>query len=258
MTALLETMPAATGVTPAPAPRHKVVIVCSDRSHIGKTLLARLYTDYLYLTGRKVLAFDVGGAKPDLADYYHHGAQHADFTKTRGQMTLFDSILNKPDRDYVIDLASRHLKKFFKIVRDIGFKDAANAKQLELVVLFVTEPYAGALTAARSVHDNRFADRFIPVRNEALPPPDEDARIADDYYNLAAGGDLIVPRLARDALVTAETAGFTFQNLVEDKTPELDSATRLALLDFLVPVYRQIESLQFRLDLADLRRAGFL
>ena len=54
---------------PRPMNRTPVYIVCSPRPRVGKTLVARLLTEYLDLENRYTTAFDINLNEPSLLDY---------------------------------------------------------------------------------------------------------------------------------------------------------------------------------------------
>ena len=79
-------------------------IVCSPRRCVGKTLIARLLTEFYVVKDRPVLAFDLADEGPQLTDYLPKVAAIADIGDIRGQMAwtgvnfLFEEIAAKRPR----------------------------------------------------------------------------------------------------------------------------------------------------------------
>ena len=73
--------------------RTPVYIVCSPRPDVGKTLLARLLTEFLLLQNGSVTAFDINLREPSLLDYLPELTETALITDTFGQMALMDRLV---------------------------------------------------------------------------------------------------------------------------------------------------------------------
>ena len=67
-----------------------------DRTRCGKTLTARLYGDFLLLTGRDPQVFDTAAPPGGIIDFYPERTRLVDFSRTTGQVALFDTILASP------------------------------------------------------------------------------------------------------------------------------------------------------------------
>jgi len=74
-------------------PATPVYIICSPRPQVGKTLVARLLTEFLLLKNGKVLAFDVNLKEPTLLDYLPDVTETAEIENTYGKMQLMDRII---------------------------------------------------------------------------------------------------------------------------------------------------------------------
>ena len=57
---------------------------------MGKTLIARLLFDFLRLSGRQAVGYDLNPHEPMLAAHYPNLVWPVDIADTRGQMALFD------------------------------------------------------------------------------------------------------------------------------------------------------------------------
>ena len=95
----------------------RITVVCSDEARNGKTLLARLITDHMLLTGREPHVFDCDAPRGDIVRYFPEITTLIDIEHTRGQIKLFDTVLADPWRNYIIDLPAHGLDPFFHCCR---------------------------------------------------------------------------------------------------------------------------------------------
>ena len=95
-----------------------VFIVCSDHARNGKTLLARVLVDFLLLEGRDPFCFDLGHPDPALRQYFPGRTAALDFAQAGRSGRLFDTMLARGGRDYVIDLSAQHLALFCEVAAE--------------------------------------------------------------------------------------------------------------------------------------------
>jgi hypothetical protein len=155
------------------ATRPVVYIVCSDQHRNGKTLLARALVDYLMLDGHDPFVIDADFPHGSLRSFFPGRTSVVDFETIRGQMTLFDTILGSPGRDYVVDLPATQTTRFCKAATDLGFFTEARRSGFAVVILFIVDKTAESLASAAEVEKMTKLDLLIPVRNafvgSALP-----------------------------------------------------------------------------------------
>src|ERR1700758_5517051 len=103
-----------------------VYIVCSPRPQAGKTLVARLLSEFLLLKNGTVTSFDINLKEPSLLDYLPGITETAEVNDTFGKMQLMDRLIVDDGIAKVIDLGFHAFDEFFKMSEDIGFmKEAA-------------------------------------------------------------------------------------------------------------------------------------
>jgi hypothetical protein len=134
---------------------------------MGKTLLARLLMEFLRDTGRTPVGFDLNPRDPGLAGRFPKLVWPVDIATTTGQMELFDRLIVETTSSKVIDLGYGPFEQFFTVMREIGFVAEARRRQIEPVVLFITDP---AVATVRSYAElqHRLAATFVPVHNESV------------------------------------------------------------------------------------------
>jgi hypothetical protein len=148
------------------AEKPTIHIVASDANRNGKTLLARLITDYLLLDKRDPFLIDTDAPEGPLRHFFPGRTVLADFEKTPGQMKVFDTILGAPRRDYVVDLPQRHMHPFFTATKELNFWAEARAQGFRIFVYFIVDRAASSLKAGREIEQQAGADLFIAVRND--------------------------------------------------------------------------------------------
>lgn len=116
-----------------------VYIVCSPRPRVGKTLVARLLTEFLYAEHRRVAAFDLNRNEPSLIDYLPRVTDTADISDTRGQMELMDALIEHDEVPKAVDVGAPSFDAFFRMAAEIGFVKEALRRDVLPIVLFVAD-----------------------------------------------------------------------------------------------------------------------
>ena len=233
-------------------------IICSNGAGNGKTLLSRVFVDYLALIGRTARVFDTDGRHGGISDYFPAISRTVDISKTEGQVELFDTILSEAHHDYVIDLSSAHFARFFKVFSEIGFEEGANEAGLRISVYYILQPTLGSVLSGAGVRDNLYQSRFIPVHNEYLGDGRSDPAFAANYQLLRPQRELVLPALGAEAATFVSRPDFSFQNLFTEAFEEVDLEPREQLCDFLEALHKQFQSVQLSNDLDDLKLHGVL
>jgi hypothetical protein len=116
-----------------------VYIICSPRPLVGKTLVARLLSEFLLLKHGAVAAFDINLKEPSLLDYLPAITETAEVDDTFGKMALMDRLIINDGTAKVIDLGFHAFDEFFKMSEEIGFMKEAARRGVTPVVLFVAD-----------------------------------------------------------------------------------------------------------------------
>jgi hypothetical protein len=114
-----------------------VYIICSPRPQVGKTLVARLLSEFQLLKNGNVVAFDVNLKEPSLLEYLPSITETADIMDTFGKMQLMDRIIADDGVAKVIDLGFHAFDEFFKMTEEIGFLKEAARRNVSPMILFV-------------------------------------------------------------------------------------------------------------------------
>lgn len=229
-------------------------IVCSDQTRNGKTLFARLLTDFLLVQGGTPFVVDLDAPTGGICDYYPDCSEVYDIASVAGQMELFDWILATPGRDYVLDVPARYLDKFFTVMDDINFLEGAGEQGFEINVFYLVEGSIKSLTTAQMVHDNFTVDRFFVVRHEAMDEDLRDFGKLSIFNEIIGQGQVVLPELDRQVLDAIETEGFSFGDFIAGEESDLDAKTQFKLASFLKEAIAGIQRIKRRIDIGHLQQ----
>jgi hypothetical protein len=138
-------------------PATPVYIVCSPRPLVGKTLVARLLSEFLLLKDGAIAAFDVNLKEPSLLDYLPDITETAEIGDTVGKMALMDRVIVNDGIAKVIDLGFHAFDEFFKMTGEIGFAKEALRRKVSPIILFVGDT-------------DRVSARSYPMLQRQVPP----------------------------------------------------------------------------------------
>ena len=150
-----------------PAPP-TLYIVCSDRGRNGKTLLARVLTDHLLIEERDPFCFDLAVPEGGLRAYFPGRTALIDIADETSRARLFDILLSRAGRDYVIDVPSAQLAGFCEAAGEAALPEAARARGFRLCVLFVVDRDPASLKSALALEEMLQPDLLAPVVNRFL------------------------------------------------------------------------------------------
>ncbi len=147
-------------------PATPVYIICSPRPQVGKTLIARLLTEFLLLKNGKVAAFDVNLKEPSLLDYLPNVTETAEIDDTIGKMQLMDRIIVDDGIAKVIDLGVHAFDEFFKMSEEIGFMKEAARRRVAPIMLFAADVDRVSARGHQTLQRQLPPSRLIVVDNE--------------------------------------------------------------------------------------------
>lgn len=147
-------------------PATPVYIICSPRPQVGKTLLARLLTEFLLLKNGRVAAFDINLKEPSLLDYLPDVTETADVIDTYGKMQLMDRVIVDDGMSKVIDLGFHAFDEFFKMSHEIGFMKEAARRNVAPIILFVADTDRMSARAHQTLVEQIPPSKLMVVDNE--------------------------------------------------------------------------------------------
>jgi len=160
-----------------------VFIICSPRPQVGKTLVARLLSEFLLLKNGRVTSFDINLKEPSLLDYLPKTTETADVIDTMGKMQLMDRIIVNDSVAKVIDLGFHAFDEFFKMTDEIGFMKEAARRGVAPIILFVAD------TDRTSARGYEMLQRQVPAK--ALVAVDNEFVVRGELPPAMAGGRVV-------------------------------------------------------------------
>ena len=143
-----------------------VYIICSPRPQVGKTLLARLLSEFLLLKNGTVASFDINLKEPSLLEYLPRITETADVMDTYGKMQLMDRLIVNDGVAKVIDLGFHAFDEFFKMVEEIGFFKEAARRGVAPVILFMADTDRSSVRGHETLRAQIPSSALVTVDNE--------------------------------------------------------------------------------------------
>ncbi|HMF23681.1 MAG TPA: hypothetical protein VKG24_16350 [Pseudolabrys sp.] len=230
--------------------RNSITIVASPRPRVGKTLLARLVTDFHRQESRSIAAFDLNFGERTLTQFLPEYATTATVRDISGQMALFDRLVVEDGTTKIVDLGHESFEFFFTLAHQIGFVEEAQRRSIAVAILFTVTPDQTSIEAYRKLRE-RFAQATLtPVHNEILGPAQH-----RDKYPLAGGGQVMmrIPVLAPGLRRYIETPPFSFADSNMSNAVCVPLDVHAELQRWLRRIYLEFRELDLRILLADLQ-----
>jgi hypothetical protein len=229
--------------------RSSITIVASPRPRVGKTLLARLLTEFHRRQGRDVVGYDLNVGEGTLADFVPEHAARAGIGDIKGQMALFDSLVAEDGRTRIVDLGHGAFEAFFDLAERIGFAEEARARGIAPAIMFLMTPDRTSVEAYRDLY-RRFPQALLaPVHNEMFGPTQH-----RDRYPLSSKDSVVrLPALAPTLRRYIETPPFSFDDARMAEMPGILPEGREELERWLRRIFVEFRELDLRILLTDLK-----
>ena len=143
-----------------------VYIICSPRPLVGRTLIARLLSEFLLLKNGAVTAFDINLKEPSLLEYLPDITETAEVDDTYGKMALMDRLIVNDGIGKVIDLGFHAFDEFFKMSEEIGFIKEAARRGVAPVILFVADTDRVSVRGHATLQQQIPATALVTIDNE--------------------------------------------------------------------------------------------
>ena len=194
-----------------------VYIICSPRPQVGKTLLARLLSEFLLLKNGTVVSFDINLKEPSLLEYLPRTTETADVIDTYGKMQLMDRLIVNDSVAKVIDLGFHAFDEFFKMIEEIGFIKEAARRGITPIVLFMADTDRTSARGHETLRAQIPSNVLITVDNEHVVR----GELPD---TMGRGRILAIPALPPFLKTYIDRLNFSFTDYLRH---EKDSSTEL-------------------------------
>ena len=223
-----------------------VFIICSPRPRTGKTMLARLVTEYYQSNarpigqseGKPVIGFDLSPYEPGLSAFLPNVTTQSSLEDTRGQIALFDQLILDDDKTKVVDLSHMVLERFFTLAYDIGFDEEAQHRGISAVVMYIGDHSPIAVETYRILREKFPALTFMPVFNDAVVRGPEIRR----SYQPSPGAPvpLHIPQLSSGLRTQVDRRPFSFREFRATPPTFTSDHLREEMATFMKRVFRQL------------------
>jgi hypothetical protein len=224
---------------PQARPWTAVFIVASPRPANGKTFLSRLVIDFLRMNGGPVEAFELAPGDDDaLSDQLPDLTTFADVDSTRARMRLFDRLITSDGVAKVVDVGHLAFQRFFSVMDEIRFAEAARRRSLEVIVLYAADAHPKSVAAYGILQRRLPSLILVPVFNDGIL---KGKKLRDQYpFTRAAAVPIQIPLLPAGLKAHAGRSGLSFVDFHSQASApvpfgpahELRSWTKRAFLEF--------------------------
>jgi hypothetical protein len=228
--------------------RNSVAIVASPRPRVGKTLLARLLTDFHLQEGRSVAAFDLNAAgEGTLAQFLPKYVTLSAINDLKGQMALFDRLMAEDGATKIVDIGRASFEPFFALACQFGFAEEARRRGIVPVLLYLMSPDRTSVEAYRGLCGRLPEAMPAPVHNEIFGV----TQYGNKYAPIGSGTVVVrLPLLASNVRKYVERPPFSF---ADSEAAALDVDASIELQHWLQRIYREFRELGQRILLTDLK-----
>jgi hypothetical protein len=232
--------------------RSIVFIATSPRPRVGKTLLARLLTDFQSYNGRTVEAFDLNPHEPELSKFLPDRTTLADIATTKGQMALFDRLVAEDGVNRVIDLGHDAFESFFRIAGELGFAEETRRRSIAPVILYIGTPDRTSVESYAALRPQYRHGATIPVHNEMFGNPQYGTKYPPSG---AAFVTIHLPVLAPELRRAIEHRPFSFFATPASAASALPLDSDVKLQHWVRRIFVEFREMELGILLADVQSA---
>lgn len=182
---------------------------------------------------------DTDYPKGTTARYFPDRCDIINLSTTDGQIRLFDTILDNPQIDHVIDLEAHHFERFFSIFSDIAFEKAAAEAGLGVAVYFILDRTLASVQNAAVLRRQLNTSRFVLVRNDAVGAFRAPVYGERELSQIDTDRQIRLPVLSTDVLDFIEDPEFNLTDFVLQRQHTLPEWLSDELWSILEAIYEQ-------------------
>jgi hypothetical protein len=226
-------------------------LICSLLSNTGKTLVARLCSEFNRTGAPPAAPFDLGTEDSGLAEFLPDLTIRASIANIQGQMALFDHLAAADGIPKVVDIGCPYTIPFFTIMRDIEFAAEARRRAISTSVLFIASLDEASINMFAGLKEQFPTFTLVPVYNEIVAYG-RDVRRTFTHSGVGLPA-LQISRLPPRLQTTISKPPFSFSEFRRDMPPEAMTDFGLELELWLRRIFRQLRELELSILIKDLR-----
>lgn len=193
------------------------------------------------------VGFDTNHLDPGLAAIFPREVEIVDLASTRGQMALFDRLIEDDKSSKVVDLWHVSYERFFRQAEDIGFFQEAQARAVKCDILLQTDPRRRFAHELTTLPGRCPGAAVLLVENEELAgfSADPDSQALDGLHQRR----FFVPKLDPAVRHVLNCPDLLLRRFISMWVPDDLRTIQHALSRSLQPIFSQFEILALASDL---------
>lgn len=199
--------------------RPAVVLIGADKGGVGKTTVARTLIDYFTANGVRLRAFDTEAPRGTLKRFHPDITDVVDINAVPDQMRIFDTITaNTPVT--LIDIRAGLMSPTLRVLRDIGFIEAAKQGQITFAVFHILGPTIASLDEIAETSAYLGDCRYVLVKNFINDTQFfqwDEATHSAYFRRFGDAVEISVPKLSEMAMEQVELASVPFGTFLANK-----------------------------------------
>lgn len=206
--------------------RPAVILVGADKGGVGKTTVTRTLLDYFASKGVPARAFDTEFPRGTLKRFHPDATDVVDVTSAADQMKIFDTV-NTAEAT-VIDVRAGLLSTTLRVLRDIGFLEAAKKGDLTFAVFHILGPSIASLDEIAETASYLTGTHHFLVKNFINNTTffEWDPATYSSYFKKIKGArEITIQRLNELACEQVELASLPYATFVANKTASGENAS---------------------------------
>jgi hypothetical protein len=236
-----------------------LIVVGADKGGVGKTTTTRLLLDYLASRSTPTRAFDTEFPRGTLKRFHEDLTDVVDLTQTSDQMRIIDTLQDAAQKVSIIDVRAGRLGPTLRVLKDIGFLEAAKEGEFTFCLFHVLGPSISSLEEIATTAPFVADAHYFLVKNHINETTffEWDPATSSSYFGeVKSTGEISIPKLDQHAYEQVELAGVPFSSFAANKTSNNEPASHSFVLRGYVRTWmRQVEAEFDRVKLMDILAA---
>ena len=236
-----------------------LIVVGADKGGVGKTTTSRLLLDYLASRNTPTRAFDTEFPRGTLKRFHDDITDVVDLTQTSDQMRIIDTLQGAAQKVSVIDVRAGRLGPTLRVLRDIGFLDAAREGEFTFCLFHVLGPSISSLEEIATTAPFVADAHYFLVKNHINETTffEWDPATSSSYFDeVKSTGEISIPKLDQHAYEQVELVGVPFSLFAANKASDNQPASHSFVLRGYVRTWmKQVETELDRVKLMDVLSA---
>jgi hypothetical protein len=229
-----------------------VYLVCSPQPRVGKTLTARLLIDYFLSNSRRAVGFDTNPYDAALAAVFPRQTTVVDLASTRGQMALFDSLIEPDETPKIVDVWHVAYDQFLKLAKELEFFEEAWDRGVEPLIVMLTDDKERFVHEMKHVVTHWIGAEVVLTHSEGATKL---RRSAPPMGFRLPRHVLRIPELDLVVCRALEEPNVLFDRSIRQPPAHASAAVHARLCNLLGPFFDDVQRLEMTLAL---EHAGFL